>query len=416
LHKSLEEAKSYKKSRKAKKEEPEHEKFQQVDTTVSEEKLKNLADQLSIVPEGFQIHPKLHHLVKERNGMILQKSKPIDWGTAELLAYGSLLSEGIHIRLSGQDSVRGTFSHRHAGWKDQAVDQTYLPLNHLQPDQARFDAFNSSLSEYAVLGFEFGYSLGYPNALVIWEAQFGDFANGAQVVIDQYISTAEQKWGLKFGLVLFLPHGYEGQGPEHSSGRMERFLTLSAEDNMRIVNPTTPAQFFHLLRRQAMSSLKKPLIVFTPKGLLRHPLSVSTIEDLSTGSFEEIVDDPKAGKGIKRLVLCSGRIYFDLLAAREEAGVKDLAIVRIEQLYPLHEEKLKMLLAKYRTAKRWIWVQEEPINMGAWGFIHPLIKRLLPKGKDIEYIGRSRSASPAVGSHEMHKLQHEEILESLFER
>lgn len=385
---------------------------QAINTSVPKKVLKSIAEKLSQVSEGFQIHPKLNHFVQERLGTIGEESKPIDWGTAELLAYGSILWDGLHIRLSGQDSVRGTFSHRHAAWKDQVVDQVYTPLNHLKPDQGRFDVFNSSLSEYAALGFEFGYSVGYPNALVIWEAQFGDFSNGAQVIIDQYIATAEQKWGLKFGLVLFLPHGYEGQGPEHSSGRMERFLALAGEDNMNIVNPTTPAQFFHLLRRQVLNPIRKPLIVFTPKGLLRNPACVSTIADLSQGNFQEFLDDPGPGSDVKRLVLCCGRIYYDLIAAREQANISDLAIIRIEQLYPLHIEKLKMVLAKYKTAKKFFWVQEEPINMGAWEFIHPLLQPLLPI--NLEYIGRSRSASPAVGSYAMHKKQHTAILESLF--
>lgn len=414
LQKALQETKVASKvtEKNSKKNEPDY--FLKIDTAVSEDILKSVAQQISKVPEGFTIHPKLHHLVEERLQMIIggEKAKPIDWGTAELLAYGTLLWQGRHVRISGQDSRRGTFSHRHAIWMDQVVEKDYCPLSHLKQGQGRFDVINSSLSEYAVLGFEFGYSSAYQDALVIWEAQFGDFCNTAQVMIDQYISTAEQKWGQKFSLTLFLPHGYEGQGPEHSSGRMERFLSLCGNDNMRVVNPTTPAQFFHLLRKQVLDPIRKPLVVFTPKGLLRHPECVSQLKDLTTGTFRPILDDVHSETNVKRVVFCCGRIYYDLIAERAKRESKDLAIIRLEQLYPLDVEALKELVKKYSAAEEYLWVQEEPYNMGAWGFIHPLLNSLIPT--PIKYIGRPRSSSPAVGSYALHKKQHAELLSALF--
>jgi 2-oxoglutarate dehydrogenase E1 component len=274
--------------------------------------------------------------------------------------------------------------------------------------------YNSPLSEFAVLGFEFGYSVANPDALVIWEAQFGDFSNGAQVIIDQYISSAEQKWGQKFALTLFLPHGYEGQGPEHSSGRIERFLALAGDNNMQIVNPTTPAQLFHLLRRQMIRSLRKPLVVFTPKGLLRHPACTSHLDEFTKGSFQEIIDDPMPPKRTKRLVLCSGRIYYDLITEKEKNAVDDMSVVRIEQLYPLDVEKLKAVIRRCSGLKECIWVQEEPSNMGAWNFMRPILKDLLPEEIELSYAGRTRSASPAVGSYAMHKKEQAAILDSLF--
>lgn len=393
--------------------------FEVVKTAVSKEELVAIAEKISYVPESFSIHPKLLPLVKDRLSMVSDKAtaKPLDWGMAELLAYGSLLWQGTSIRLSGQDCRRGTFSHRHAIWMDQQIEQAYCPLNHLKEDQGKFDVINSHLSEYGVLGFEFGYSCANPKALVLWEAQFGDFSNGAQVMIDQYIATAEQKWGQKFGLVLLLPHGYEGQGPEHSSGRMERFLTLCGNDNMRIANPTTPAQFFHLLRRQMLHPLLKPLIVFTPKGLLRHPACISHLKDLTEGTFQDVLKDSlleENAKEIKRLTFCSGRIYYDLIAEREKLQITDMAILRIEQLYPLNVEKLEEILKSYKNVEKYCWVQEEPSNMGAWGFIQAPLLELLPTGSQLHYIGRKRSASPAVGSYAVHKQQHSEIMKNLF--
>lgn len=384
-----------------------------IKTGVSKEVLLKVAERISDVPKEFSIHPKLHNLVKERLSMV-KEEKPIDWGMAELLAYGTLLWEGTHVRLSGQDSCRGTFSHRHAIWMDQKIEQAYTPLCHLKQDQGRFDVLNSSLSEFGVLGFEYGYSIAYLNALVIWEAQFGDFCNGAQVLIDQYITTGEQKWGQTSSLVMFLPHGYEGQGPEHSSGRMERFLTLCGDDNIRVVDPTTPAQFFHLLRRQVKSPIRKPLVVFTPKGLLRHPQCVSQVKDLVDGEFQEIIDDPTSPTSVKKLLFCTGRIYYDLMNEREKGKVRDMAIIRLEQLYPLNIKKLSQVIDKYKGFEKCFWVQEEPCNMGAWEFIHPQLQKLI--SKEIQYVGRPRSASPAAGSYALHKTQHSDILNALFKQ
>jgi 2-oxoglutarate dehydrogenase E1 component len=391
--------------------------FKPVETGVPLKVLQALALRFCSVPEDFNIHPKVQHGVSERLASVMQlpDAKQVDWGTAELLAYATLLVEGVPIRISGQDSSRGTFSHRHAIWIDQEIEKRYSPLSHLEKDQGRFEIYNSPLSEFAVLGFDYGYSMAYPESLVIWEAQFGDFGNGAQVIIDQYIATAEQKWGKKVGITLFLPHGYEGQGPEHSSGRIERFLTLAGRDNMIIVNPSTPVQFFHLLRRQMIRPMRKPLIVFTPKALLRLPACVNPITDFSQGHFEEILEDQEANPAlIKRLAFCSGHIYYDLAAAREANKAKDLAVVRIEQLYPTNSEKLKEIMQKYPHLAECLWVQPEPENMGPWDYIKPVLQALLPKEIPLRYIGRQRSAAPAVGSHALHKKEHAAILEAVF--
>lgn len=381
-----------------------------VKTAVNLKTIKTLGEKVATVPEGVTIHRKLQRVLSDRLEMA-KGIKLVDWGMGEMLAYASLLDEGHSIRLSGQDSCRGTFSHRHAVWVDQKEQMVYSPLQNLG---GRFDVYNSPLSEYAVLGFEFGYSLILPETLVIWEAQFGDFCNGAQVIIDQFISTAEMKWGQKSGVALFLPHGYEGQGPEHSSGRMERFLALCGEKNMQVINPTSPSQLFHLLRRQMLQPVEKPLIVFTPKGLLRHPECVSPIEAFSKGSFEKVIDDPVAPEKVKKLVFCCGRIFYDLLAERRKRCIKDFAIIRVEQLYPLPEKELKAMIAKYKGFKECYWVQEEPENMGAWDFIRPFLRQLLPKKTSPNYIGRSRSASPAAGSFALHQQQHKALIEALF--
>lgn len=390
--------------------------FQPVETGVSKKTLQEIGTRLCTIPQGFTLHAKIAALNKDRLAMLKEGegSKPIDWGMGESLAYGSLLWEGIPIRISGQDCCRGTFSHRHALLVDQVKEQGYIPLKHLKEPQGRFEIYNSSLSEYGVLGFEFGYSVANPAALVIWEAQFGDFCNAAQVTIDQFISTAESKWGQKFRLTLFLPHGYEGQGPEHSSGRIERFLTLAGDNNIQVVNPTTPAQLFHLLRRQAMRTLLKPLVVFTPKGLLRHPSCVSSLNDLTQGTFKEILEDPSAPKRPKRLLLCSGRFYYDLNAEREKLGIENIMIVRIEQLYPLDVESLKAIFSKCSGLKECTWVQEEPSNMGAWTYMRPILREILPKEIELSYVGRTRSASPATGSHAVHKQEHQAIMEAIF--
>jgi len=390
--------------------------FRHIQTGVTVQTLQEVGFRLCHVPEGFVLHPKLAVLNKERESMLKEDNATrfVDWGMAELLAYGTILWDGTSIRLSGQDTCRGTFSHRHALFMDQVKVQEYIPLQHLKGDQGHFDVYNSPLSEYAVVGFEFGYSLGVPEGLTIWEAQFGDFANGAQIVIDQFISTAEQKWCQKSGLTLLLPHGFEGQGPEHSSARIERFLTLAGDHNMQIVNPTTPAQLFHLLRRQVLRPIKKPLIIFTPKGLLRHPSCVSRLSDFTQGSFQEILDDPSPPKRTRRLVLCSGRIYYDIAAERDKMAVDDISIVRIEQLYPFDIDRLKSVISRCQGLKECIWAQEEPSNMGAWNFIRPILREILPKDIDLTYAGRTRSASPAVGSYSLHKKEHDAILDALF--
>lgn len=390
--------------------------FLHVPTGVPKEKLQEIGARLCAIPEGLTIHPKLAILMKERLSMLSddEGARPLDWGMAELMAYGSLLWDGVHVRLSGQDCCRGTFSHRHALLMDQVKEEGYVPLKHLKHRQGRFDVYNSPLSEYAVLAFEFGYSIANPEALVLWEAQFGDFSNGAQIIIDQFISTAEQKWMQKFNLTLLLPHGYEGQGPEHSSARVERFLMLCGNDNLRVVNPSTPAQMFHVLRRQILSPVHKPLVVFTPKGLLRHPACVSHLEDLTKGSFQEILDDPTPPRKASKLVLCSGRIYYDLIAERQKVAADDMAIVRIEQLYPLDQERLKEVVDKYVGFETCLWVQDEPCNMGTWDYIRPLLGGVLPKDIEVGYVGRERSASPAAGSHAVHKNEHAAIMKAVF--
>lgn len=365
------------------------------ETKVSQAELIRLAEELCRVPEGFTIHPKIERLLKERLEMVHRK--PVDWGMAEHLAFATLLSEGFHVRLSGQDSRRGTFSHRHAMWVDQAAEKKkYFALSHLKDQKAKFDVFNSSLSEFATLGFEFGYSLSSPQALTIWEAQYGDFANGGQIIIDQYIAASEQKWGLRSGLTLMLPHGYEGQGPEHSSARIERYLQLCGQGNFQVVQPTTPAQLFHVLRRQVKS--QKPLILFTPKALLRHPECVSALSDFSEKKFEEMLEN--VPNNPRRLLLCTGKIYYDLATK-----VSDIGVIRIEQLYPFPRERILELLKKYASAKEIFWVQEEHANMGAWEFVRSELKEV-----PLRYVGRDRSASPAAGSFALHKKQQEQIL------
>lgn len=379
-------------------------------TAVSADLLKEVAKIFCTVPADFHLHSKLQRQVQERLQMVEGGGeKPtIDWGMGEHLAYATLLWEGIHIRLSGQDSRRGTFSHRHAMWVDQVNNRTYFPLSHLKEGQALFDVYNSPLSEYAVLGFDYGYSIAYPQSLVIWEAQFGDFCNGAQIIIDQYIATCEQKWNQPCNLTLKLPHGYEGQGPEHSSSRMERFLQLCGEENMQVVNATTPAQLFHVLRRQALREVKKPLILFTPKAMLRHPLCVSPLSAFTTGTFQEIVDDPTPPSRVRRLAFCSGKIYFDLIQKRQAEG---LAVIRIEQLYPLNGQQIRTFLEKYRGYDEVVWIQEEHENMGAWHHIHFFFSQELQV--PIRYIGRGRSASPAAGSHALHKQQQEVLMDQV---
>ena len=372
-------------------------------TAISEEMLERIVDGLTRVPADFNIQPKIKRIVLDYQRKIFEAGGPYQWHYAEALAFGSLLLDGIPVRLSGQDSSRGTFSTRHAVLYDAKTGHPYVPLMHLAQKQARICIYNSLLSEAAVLGFDYGYSLDYPNMLCLWEAQFGDFANGAQTIIDQFIVSAESKWQRPSGIVLLLPHGYEGQGPEHSSGRLERFLQASAEDNIQVCNLTTSAQYFHVLRRQMKRNFVKPLIIMTPKSLLRADFASSRVEEFTSGDFEEILGSPKVGPAEKmeRVILCSGKVFYDLLNYREAQKIGNAAIIRIEQLYPLAEKKLRANIKPYPKTARLVWCQEESQNMGAWSFIEPRLRQLF--GRDVAYAGRSASASPAVGALATHK-------------
>ena len=385
-----------------------------VDTTIAPELIEDLTRKLTKIPEVFELHRSVKRINTDRLAMGLGE-KPLDWGYAENLAYASLLHEGCGVRISGQDSARGTFFHRHAVIHDQKTGDTYLPLQNLSTDQPSFLVINSTLSEEAVLAFEFGYASAEPKVLTIWEAQFGDFANGAQVVIDQFIASCEEKWGRFCGLAMFLPHGYDGQGPEHSSARLERFLQLCADDNMQVVYPTTPAQMFHLLRRQMLRLFRKPLIVMSPKSLLRHKLSNSTIADISHGRFQSVIDevDELDKAAVKRILVCSGKIYYDLLEARREHDINSVCILRLEQLYPFPRDELVEKINQYANAEELIWVQEEPRNQGAWSTL--LSKRHLggcfPDEKPLRCIARPYSASPAVGYLSLHLEQQQQLVE-----
>jgi len=351
-----------------------------------------------------------------RRAKMAEGALPLDWGTAEALAFGSLVLEGTPVRVSGQDSSRGTFSHRHAVFHDTATGETWTPLATLDPKQAHFEACDSPLSEFAVMGFDYGYSVEWPEALVLWEAQFGDFANGAQVIVDQFIASAEDKWRQTSRLGLLLPHGSEGQGPEHSSARIERYLQLCADGNMQVCNATNPSQYFHLLRRQMRQPLAKPLILITPKSLLRLPAASSPIESLTTGGFRVCLDDPEvADRGlVDRILFCSGKVYYDLRAEREKRGDFKTAIVRLEQLYPFPKERLAEIAAGYPKATRTIWVQEEPKNMGAWSFVLERTPEFLPNACALEYVGRAASPSPATGNAGVHKRELEQLLAEAF--
>ena len=390
-----------------------------VDTRVAIDTLDFLAKKLGTVRENFEIHPKLLKQLKKRQEMISEKAL-IDWSTAESLAFGSLLIDGTPIRLSGQDSCRGTFSQRHAILMDRKTGEEYAPLSNLSETQARFEVYDSHLSEAGVLGFEYGYSLADPTTLTIWEAQFGDFANGAQVIIDQFISSAHSKWSRMSGLVMLLPHGYEGQGPEHSSCRLERFLQLCAEDNMQIVNCTTPAQYFHVLRRQMKRSYRAPLIIATPKSLLRAPAAVSKVEDLSEDGFHRLIDDQLVTNpdDVERLIFCSGKVFYDLLKfKKDELSSRDqprVAIIRLEQLYPWPQIELSELMQKYRKVEQIFWVQEEPANMGPWSYLRDLITESLQNGLSLKCSCRAASASTAVGSLRIHKQEQEALVTKAF--
>jgi 2-oxoglutarate dehydrogenase E1 component len=380
-------------------------------------RLAQISEGISRIPSHFNVHKKLRTILDTRNKCVVE-GLPIDWGLGEALAFGSLLLDGTPVRVSGQDSSRGTFSHRHAVLVDQDSGEEYMPLDHISSNQARFEVYDSLLSEAAVLGFEYGYSLADPGSLVVWEAQFGDFVNGAQVIIDQFITSAHVKWGRMSGLVMLLPHGYEGQGPEHSSARMERFLQTCAEDCMQVVNCTTPAQYFHVLRRQMLRDYRAPLVIFTPKSLLRHPKAASRVEDFVEGRFKELIDDPicqDRPEAVRRLIACSGKVYYDLKEERErrlgEDRADEVALVRVEQLYPWPEDAFGEILARYNRREEVVWCQEEPQNMGAWTFVRPRIRNLLPAADHVRYAGRDEAASPATGSARVHKAQLERFLE-----
>ena len=385
-------------------------------TGVSKSDLCGWLTTLTKLPEDFHPHPKIKKLLQAREQMATG-AEPLDWAVAELAALGSLACAGMRVRLTGQDTERGTFSQRHAVLHDYQDGHKYVPLQHLCPGQGPLEIFNSPLSEIGVLGFEYGYSLDYPDGLVLWEAQFGDFWNVAQPIVDQFIASAEEKWQRLSGLVLLLPHGFEGQGPEHSSARLERFLMLGVEDNLQVVYPTTPAQYFHCLRRQALRPWRKPLVVITPKSLLRHPKVVSSLDDCARGRFERILPDAltRPPDQVKRVILCTGKIYYDLAEHREAAGRTDVAILRVEQLYPLRAQTLETALAPYANGTPVVWVQEEPANMGAWIYIRSQFGDTLCGRWPLSGVARPASASPATGSHRRHKQEQTEIIHRAFE-
>lgn len=391
----------------------------EVQTGVAREKLVELSAKLLEMPEKFKVHPKVMPILKARHDRLVN-GEPFDWGTGEMLAYATLLSEKVPVRISGQDVRRGTFSHRHAVVFDTESGAPFAPLSNVLQSPARIDVFNSPLSEAGVLGFEFGYALDYPDALVIWEAQFGDFLNGAQVIVDQFITSSEDKWHRLSGLVLFLPHGYEGQGPEHSSARMERFLQNSAEDNIQVCNLTTPAQLFHCLRRQIHRPWRKPLVIATPKSLLRvattasGPRPVSTIDDLVNGQFHRVIGDNVVEPSkVKKVLLCSGKVYYDLAIAREQRGIRDVAIVRLEQLFPYNHE-LDDALKAFPDGTKLVWVQEEPINYGSWYYINCTLPQSVTSRFPLSVVGRSPSASPATGSKASHTFEQSKLIEEAF--
>ena len=381
-------------------------------TAVDSKKLKLVANAIATLPEGKKFLRKIERLISDRKKMFFETNK-LDWSMGELLAYGTLLQEGFNVRLSGQDVERGTFSHRHAVLKAETSEEELILLNQINPsNQGKYSVYNSLLSEYGVLGFDYGYAMASPNTLTIWEAQFGDFSNGAQIMIDQYISAAEDKWKTQNGIVLLLPHGYEGQGAEHSSARMERYLQLCAKDNMFVANCTTPANLFHLLRRQMKGNFRKPLIVFTPKSLLRHPMAVSSVEDLTEGFFQRVIPDTEIDKKqVKKLVFCSGKFYFDLVDARAEKNIRDVSIVRIEQLFPLPYEEIQLEINRYKNLDEIVWAQEEPRNMGAWSYL--LLQ--LPQANKMRPATRRYYGSPAAGSAARFRNRHQQVIDYVFD-
>jgi 2-oxoglutarate dehydrogenase E1 component len=379
-------------------------------TAVPHVALVDVARAMTTIPDGFALNPKVARRLPAVRQAV-EEGGTVDWATAELLAFGTLLHEGLPVRLSGQDSTRGTFSQRHAVWHDMSTQAPYVPLNHIRAGQAKFCVYNSTLSEAAVLGFDYGYTLAEPMMLVLWEAQFGDFANGAQVIIDQFIVGSLHKWQRSSGLVLLLPHGYEGQGPEHSNAYLERYLQACADDNIQVVNLSTPAQYFHALRRQLKRPFRRPLVVMAPKSLLRHPRGVSPVTELEEGRFQEVLDDPAPPAAPRRLVLCTGKVYYDLLARREAeaTAAAQVALVRVEQLYPWHEARFRELAARYGDVAEVVWAQEETRNRGAWTFMFPRLLELFP-GTPVRYVGRAPAASPATGSLRVHKREQEQLV------
>jgi multifunctional 2-oxoglutarate metabolism enzyme len=386
-----------------------------VDTAVPAGILKLVGDAHTALPAGFTPNKRVDQLLHRRATMAVEGD--IDWGFAEILAFGSLVHQGVTVRLSGQDSRRGTFVQRHAAIVDAETGEDYLPVKSLEANGGRFFVHDSLLSEFAVMGFEYGYSVESPDAMVLWEAQFGDFANGAQSIVDEFISSGEAKWGQRTSVTLLLPHSQEGQGPDHTSGRIERYLQLCAEDNMRVAVPSTPASYFHLLRRQALTSKKKPLVVFTPKSLLRHKLVISAVSDFTTGTFQPVLPDPGSPDptAVKRVLFCSGKVFYDLLAARDQRGITDVALIRLEQLYPLPVDEVRAALASYPGAEDFVWVQEEPANQGAWSFIAlNLLEHL--EGVRLRRISRPAAAAPAGGSIRNHEAEQAALIEAALPR
>jgi 2-oxoglutarate dehydrogenase E1 component len=373
-------------------------------TSIDLKVLQDVAARITSIPNGIQVQRQVAKIYDDRRKMA-GGALPLNWGMAELLAYGTLLEEGYPIRITGQDVRRGTFSHRHAVVLNQKDGEAYLPMANLAEGQPRFDIYDSVLSEEAVLAFEYGYATTAPKGLIIWEAQFGDFANGAQVVIDQFIASGEHKWARLSGLTMMLPHGFEGQGPEHSSARLERFLQLCAEHNMQVVIPTTPAQIFHLLRRQAIRPMRRPLVIMSPKWILRHKLATSSLEELANGEFHNVIDDQLEHNKVRRVILCSGKVYYHLLEERQERGIDDIALIRLEQLYPFPDTELQEVLQPYQEIEDIIWCQEEPMNQGAWyssqHHMRHVIQHLNPK-LNLRYVGRESSAAPASGYMSVH--------------
>ncbi len=391
---------------------------QEVETALAPGFIRSLNEQLLSWPEGFTVHPKLRKQLERRRAALTEGG--IDWAHAETLALASLLTEGVPVRFTGQDTERGTFSQRHLVLHDVNTGATVTPIKSLPGALAPMELHNSPLSELATMGFEYGYSVAAPEALVLWEAQFGDFVNAAQVIIDQFITAGMSKWGMTSRLTLLLPHGYEGQGPEHSSARMARFLHLAAEGNIRVINCTTPAQYFHLLRRQAKRSRQRPLILFTPKSLLRHPLATSKLEDLTTGRFQAVIDDAQFARNperAERILMCTGKVYYDLLPEAEKLGGNRPAIIRLEQLYTFPWTELRQILPRYSKARELVWVQEEPLNMGAWRYLEAKLRELVAEGHpmDIRYVGRPERASPAEGYPAAHAAEQGRIIREALE-